>query len=188
MSDSVDNTNFRLTNGWVNSKCPTHSRVIENRIEGSATWGEGTIIWHYAVILQEVRIGDHCNIGSLTEIGRGTTIGDNSRIGSMCFLPPDTRIGKNVFVGPRVVMCDDMHPRVPLAGDPPYHAQPPVIDDYAVIGAGAVILPGVHIGEGARVAAGAIVTKDVPAGAMVRGQPARFRTAPEEWMYSKQSA
>lgn len=165
----------------MNYKNPT--RVITAHIEPSATWGAETRIWHFAVILQEVRIGDHCSIGALTEIGRGTVIGDHSRIGSQVFLPPNSQIGHHVFVGPGVKCTDDRHPKVPEPGDPPYDARPPIIDDYAVIGAGAVLLPGVHIGRGARVAAGSIVTKDVPPRAMVRGLPARFRTAPVEWEF-----
>jgi UDP-2-acetamido-3-amino-2,3-dideoxy-glucuronate N-acetyltransferase len=160
----------------MNYKRPIGNRIIEAMIDGSATWGEGTIIWWYAKVLQNVRIGDCCSIGGGTEIGRGTTIGDRTRIGANCFFPPNSRIGSWVFIGPGVKCADDMHPKVPQDGDPPYHAQPPVIEDEAVIGIGAILLPGVHIGRGAIVAAGALVTKDVPAGAMVRGHPARIFT------------
>lgn len=173
MSDSV--------NTMVNYKRPTGHRVIENYIDGSATWGDGTIIWWYARVLQNVRIGKHCSIGGGTEIGRGTAIGDHSRIGANVFVPPNAQIGHHVFVGPGVTFTDDRLPKVPDVGDPPYKAQPPIIEDFACIGAGAVILPGVRIGRGARVAAGTTVTKDVPANAMVRGQPGRFRTMPDEW-------
>ena len=79
-------------------------------------------------------------------------------------------IGERVFIGPRVVMTDDKWPR---AGNAAYEAQPPVIEDDAVVGAGAVLLPGVRIGRRAMVGAGAIVTKDVPAFAVVRCEPAR---------------
>lgn len=171
----------------VNFKRTLGNRIIEAYIDPTATLGNGTIAWWYSRVLQEARIGNFVSIGGGTEIGRGCKIGDHTRIGANTFLPPDSVVGHHVFIGPCVTCTDDMHPRVPLEGDAPYTAQPPTIDDYAVIGAGAVILPGIHIGEGARVAAGAIVTKDVPAGAMVRGQPARFRMVPEEWMH-KQSA
>jgi UDP-2-acetamido-3-amino-2,3-dideoxy-glucuronate N-acetyltransferase len=166
--------NYKKAMGWA---------IIPTDIHPTATWGDGTMIWAYTIVLAEVRIGRDCNIGGRCEIGRGTKIGDRSRIGSGTFLPPNTIVGESVFIGPNVTCCDDRLPRVPQAGDPPYVAEPPIIEDFAVIGAGAVLLPGVRIGRGARVAAGAIVTKDVPENAMVRGLPARFRTMPDEWQH-----
>lgn len=145
-------------------------------IDPSVEIGEGSKVWNYAVVLQDVVIGRFCSIGSLTEIGRGTTIGDNSRIGSQCFFPPNSRIGRNVFVGPGVKCADDRYPYVHQDGDPPYKAEPPVIEDGASIGIGAVLLPGVTIGAGAIVAAGSVVTKDVPHKATVMGSPARLHT------------
>jgi len=145
-------------------------------IEPGAVIGEGTRVWHFAVVLQEVRIGRDCSIGSGTEIGRGTMIGDRSRIGSQVFLPPNSIIGEDVFVGPGCTFTDDRHPKIHAPGDAPYTAEPPVIDDGAVIGAGCVILPGVHIGAGAMIGAGSVVSRDVPPGAHVRGEPARTRT------------
>ena len=172
-------------NTSMNYKRPAHKVLIENMIDGSATWGDGTVIWHYAVILQQVRIGDRCMIGSRCEIGRGSTIGHDTRIGSGTFLPPNSRVGERVFIGPNVTFTDDRTPRVPKPGDAPYFAQPPIVEDDAAIGAGAVILPGVRIGKGARVAAGAIVTEDVVDGGMVRGLPARPRTMPREWEHAR---
>ncbi len=150
-----------------------------------ATLGDFVSIWHHAVILAEVVLGDGVSIGSFTEVGRGTTIGAGSRIGAQVFLPPHTRIGARVFVGPQVMCCDDRHPYVHAADDPPYVPEPPVIEDGAVIGAAAVLLPGVVIGAGAHIAAGAIVTRSVPPGGVVRGEPARAVTlstaAQESW-------
>lgn len=155
--------------------------IIEAAIDSSATWGEGTIIWHYARILAQVRIGKNCSIGGGTEIGRGSVIGDNTRVGANAFLPPNTVVGPNVFIGPGVVCTDDMHPHIHVPGEAPYFAQPPVIEEGAAIGAGAILLPGVKIGKYARVAAGAVVTKDVVERGMVRGLPARARTMPRQW-------
>lgn len=136
-------------------------------------------MWHYSVVLAHVVLGERVNIGSHCEIGRGSVIGEDSRIGSFTFLPSNTQVGDRVFIGPHVMCCDDQHPRVHAPGDTPYHAQPPVIGDDAVIGAGAVLLPGVHVGARARIGAGAIVTKDVPADAHVRGEPARTKVLSE---------
>lgn len=158
---------------------------IHHWIADDAHVGLGTRIWHYTVVLQGVRIGVDCNIGSNCEIGRGSVIGDHTRIGYGTFLPPNSRIGSRVFIGPSCVFTDDKHPRIPEPGDEPYDARPPVIDDYAAIGAGCVILPGVHIGWGARIGAGAVVAKDVAPHTHVRGEPARERAlsaASVEWM------
>jgi acetyltransferase-like isoleucine patch superfamily enzyme len=75
-----------------------------------------------------------------------------------------------VFVGPSVICTDDKYPRV---NNPNYQAAPPVIEDDVNIGAGAVILPGIRLGAGCTIGAGAVVTKDVPAGETWVGVPAR---------------
>jgi len=152
----------------------------EKFVDVSATIGEDTVIWHYARVLALVKIGKCCSIGGGTEIGRGSVIGDYSRIGANCFLPSNSQIGQYVFIGPGVVCTDDRYPRVPAPGDPAYDARPPLIENGASVGAGAVILPGIKIGAGARVAAGSVVTHDVPAGAVVKGSPARVHSISDE--------
>lgn len=166
---------------YVNYKKTMGNKVIDAAIHPSATWGDGTTIWHYARILAGVRIGTNCSIGGGTEIGRDSVIGDNTRIGANAFLPPNSVVGRNVFIGPGVVCTDDKTPHIHEPGEAPYTPHPPHIEDYAAIGAGAVLCPGVRIGKYARVAAGAIVTKDVVERGMVRCQPARPRTPPVEW-------
>ena len=157
----------------------TTHRQITAFIDPSAILPATSTVWHYAVVLAKVRIGESVSIGSGCEIGRGTIIGDRTRIGAHVFLPPNTTIGADVFVGPGVVCTDDKHPR---CGNSDYIAEPPMIEDGASIGAGAVLLPGVRIGKNARVAAGAIVTKHVPADGHVLGFPARERAMPPEWL------
>lgn len=154
------------------------TRIIEAFIDPSATYEKGTMIWHYARVLAKCRIGHDVSIGGGSEIGRGTVIGDRTRIGANVFLPPNSVVGSEVFIGPNVTCTDDRHP---IAGNSEYTAEPPTIGDGASIGAGAILLPGVRIGAHARVAAGAIVTTDVPAGMMVVGTPARERTMPVAW-------
>ncbi len=166
----------------VNTK--TMSAYIQAYIDPTSTMGEGSMVWHYARVLAEVRIGKNVSIGGGAEIGRGSVIGDNTRISAGVFLPPNSVVGENVFIGPNATFTDDKHPRVLKPGDPPYTAQPPIIKDHAAIGAGATICPGVIIGERARVAAGAIVTKDVVPDGMVRSMPARPRTMPVPWEHA----
>src|SRR5690242_5462292 len=141
-----------------------------NFIDKTAEIGEGTTIWHFSVVLADVRIGRNVSIGSRTEIGRGSVIGDNTRISSGVFLPSNSQIGKDCFIAPNVTFTDDRYPR---AGNPSYYAQPPVLEDGCSVGAGSVILPGIRIGAGALVGAGSVVTHDVPPKGHVRGEPAR---------------
>jgi UDP-2-acetamido-3-amino-2,3-dideoxy-glucuronate N-acetyltransferase len=129
-------------------------------------------VWHFAIVLANCKIGNDVNIGGGAEIGRGTTIGDRTRISSGVFLPSNSVIGSDVFIGPNVTCTDDRFPKTLKPGET-YKAEPPVIEDGASVGAGAVILPGVRIGKGSRVAAGAIVTRDVPDGLAVKGLPAK---------------
>lgn len=109
-------------------------------------------------------------------------IGDDSSLGINCRLPFDLKVGKDVMMGPDVIVIGENHRFASL--DVPMHAQgnkeyPPVrIEDDVWIGARAIILPGITIGKGAIIGAGAVVTKDVPAFAICNGNPAhvvRFR-------------
>lgn len=140
-----------------------------NFIDPTARIGIDSSVWHFAVVLAGVIIGERCSIGSRAEIGAGTVIGDGSRIGSGVFLSPRSRIGRGVFIGPNTTFTDDRKPR---AGNSGYLAEPPVVEDGASIGAGCVILPGVRIGAGALIGAGSVVARDVAPGALVRGERA----------------
>lgn len=117
-------------------------------------------------------IGKGCTIAAFVEIGPNVTIGNHCSIGAFAFIPELVIIEDFVFIGPHVCFCNDKHP--PSHGgwliDPVYT----VVRKHASIGAGAVILPGITIGERAVVGAGAVVTKMVPAGVTVVGNPARI--------------
>ena len=131
--------------------------------------GRGTVVWQHVHLMSGATLGSFCSVGGTTEIGRGCSIGSRTRIGYGVFLPSYTKVGEGVFIGPRVTMTDDKHPRV---NNPHYKADPPVIEDYVNIGAGAVILPGVILRTGCTVGAGAVVTKDVAPWDTVVGCPA----------------
>lgn len=132
--------------------------------------GEGTKVWQFATIESGVVTGKRCVIGSCAWVGQDTVMGDDVHIQHGAFIPRRTKIGNRVFIGPNVSLTDDKYPRV---ANPGYMANPPILDDDCVIGAGAVICPGVHLWEGSMVAAGAVVTHDVPAFTRVAGVPAR---------------
>jgi acetyltransferase-like isoleucine patch superfamily enzyme len=141
-----------------------------NYIDSSATIGKGTRVWHFTIILADVIVGEDCNIGSRVEIGHGCKIGNRVRISSGVFLPPNSIVEDDVFLAPGVLASDDRYPR---ANNPSYFAEPPHFEKGCSVGIGSVILPGVHIGAGALVGAGSVVTRDVPAKGHVRGEPAR---------------
>ncbi|MDD1719848.1 MAG: N-acetyltransferase [Methanoregulaceae archaeon] len=130
---------------------------------------------HHVLIRERTTIGDQVSVGSFSVIEGNCRIGSFVNIQTMAFIPTNTDIGDHVFIGPHAVLTND---RYPPARGPALRG--PELDDNAVIGAHATILPAVRIGEGSVVAAGAVVTKDVPAGHLAVGVPARFRELPGE--------
>jgi len=138
-------------------------------VSSGASFGENCTIWQYATICEDTHLGEGVVVGSCAWIGRGVTIGDFTRIQHGAFIPNHTVIGKSVFIGPNVTLTDDKHPK---AGHL-YHPRPPVLEDDCALGAGCVILPGVRIGRGATIGAGAVVSRDVPPFSTYIGVPAR---------------
>ena len=126
-------------------------------------------VWQYATICDEAVLGEHVVIGSAAWVGKRAVIGDYTRVQHGVFIPNGTVIGKSVFIGPNATLTDDKYPRA--GGE--YQALPPVLEDDCSIGAGAVILPGVRVGKGAMVGAGAVVCTNVPDYTIVVGCPAR---------------
>lgn len=127
-------------------------------------------VWQFATVEGGVMFGLGVVVGSCAWIGRGSRIGHNTRIQHGAFICRDASIGENVFIGPNVVLADDKHP---VVNNPKYKAEPPYIQDNVSIGAGAVILPGVTVGEGAKIGAGAVVVYNVPPHALVVGVPGK---------------
>jgi len=130
---------------------------------------------HNVVIREETHIGDRVSIGTATVIDGHTTIGNDVSFQSQVYIPTNTRIGNHVFIGPNAVLTNDRYPPARIGG-----LEGPIIKDYAAIGANATLLPGITIGEGAFVAAGAIVTRDIPDHMMAIGAPAKNRELPEK--------
>ncbi len=132
--------------------------------------GEGTRIWQFAVVLKGAKIGRNCNICAHTFIENDVVIGDNVTVKCGVQLWNGLRIGNNVFVGPNATFCNDKYPR---SGRHGFECLQTVIEDDVSIGANATILPGVRLGKGCVVGAGAVVVKNVPPGIMVVGNPAK---------------
>lgn len=129
---------------------------------------------HNVLIREKTRIGDRVAIGTATVIEGTTTIGNDVNLQSMVYIPTNTAIGDHVFIGPNAVLTNDRYPPKGIGG-----LDGPVIKNGAAIGANATILPGVCIGKGALVAAGAIVTRDVPAHMLAIGAPAIIKELPD---------
>lgn len=140
------------------------------------THGKNFQTGHFVLIRENTRIGDNCVIGSGTIVEGDCTIGDNVRIQSGVYIPKHVHIGNHVFIGPRVVFTNDKYP-------PSKHLSKTEVGDFVVIGAASCILPGVSIGNSSFVAAGALVTKDVPSGKMAIGHPAKIVEKPHGFNY-----
>ncbi|MEM0074835.1 MAG: acyltransferase [Nitrososphaerota archaeon] len=141
--------------------------MVINYIGNDVKIGKNVKIWHFAYVGDNTRIGDNVIIGSLTHVDYSVVIGDNTRIEGSVYIPPLTDIGNNVFIGPGVVFTNDPYPMSKrLVGVK--------VEDFAAIGARAVIKAGVTIGRGSVVAMGSVVTKDVPPDKVVMGVPAKI--------------
>jgi len=147
-------------------------------VDSSATLGEGSSIWHLAQIRDGVTLGENCIIGRGAYIGSGVTLGDNCKVQNYALVYDPASLGKGVFIGPAAVLTNDQFPRavntdLTLKSGSDWEAVGVTIHDGASIGARAVCIAPVTIGKWALVAAGAVVTKDVPDYALVAGVPAK---------------
>ena len=139
--------------------------------------GEDVKIYNF-VNLYGCEIGDRSKIGAFVEIQKGTQIGADCKISSHSFICEGVTIEDCVFVGHHVVFINDRHPRAindrgQLQSEADWAVQPTLVKRGASIGSGSVILCNVTIGENAMIGAGSVVTRDVPPGAVVAGNPAR---------------
>lgn len=134
--------------------------------------GKNTQVWHPELSnIYGCTIGEDCTISSFVEIGKEVHIGDRCKIGSFSFIPEGIMIGSDVFVGPRVTFLNDKHS--PSRGK--WRNEPKtLVEDEVSIGGGAIILPHIILGMGCIIGAGAVVTKDIPPGVIVVGNPARI--------------
>jgi len=135
---------------------------------------------HNVMIREKTRIGDRVAVGTGTVVEGHSVIGNDVSLQSMVFIPTDTRIGDHVFIGPNAILTNDRYPPTGIGG-----LKGPVIRNGAAIGANATLLPGVCIGEGALVAAGTVVTRDVPDHMLAIGSPAKITSLPKALLTKK---
>jgi UDP-2-acetamido-3-amino-2,3-dideoxy-glucuronate N-acetyltransferase len=148
-----------------------------HRLIADVSFGDDVVVHSYTN-LYGCRIGSGTRVGTFVEIQRGAEIGSLCKVQSHTFICDGVRIGDGVFIGHGVTFTNDRRPRatnedgsVQTGSD--WELTETMVEDGASIGSGATILCGVRIGRRAQVGAGAVVTKDVPPGATVVGNPAR---------------
>jgi acetyltransferase-like isoleucine patch superfamily enzyme len=146
-------------------------------IYGDVVIGDDFQTGHHAVIREKTNIGSHVVIGTHTVIDGNVVIGDFVKIESNCYIPTHVTIGSRVFLGPCVTLTNDKYP---LKMRDTYVPDGPAIEDGVTLGAGVTVVPSVVIGKGSFVAAGAVVTKDIPAMSFVKGVPGTISELPEK--------
>ena len=147
------------------------------KIAPNVKFGEGVKVYDF-VNLYGCEIGDHSKIGTFVEIQKGAKIGKNCKISSHTFICEGVTIEDDVFIGHNVTFINDMYPRSTVEGGglqtkADWVCNPTLIKKGASVGSSTTVLAGVTVGEKAIVGAGSVVTKDVPPGTIVAGNPAK---------------
>ncbi len=144
-------------------------------VDDGVAIGDGTQIWHFCHVLPGSTIGKNCRIGQNVVIGPKAVIGNNVKIQNNVSVYQGVVLEDDVFCGPSMVFTNVFTPRSAFPRNKGSDFLPTVVKRGASIGANATIVCGSTIGEHALIGAGAVVTKDVPAYAVVYGNPARHR-------------
>lgn len=156
---------------YLRSNCVVYS---------GTTIGNRVVFGHNAMIRENVVVDDDSKIGTSVVIDGHCRIGRNVSIQTGAYISTFTTVEDSVFLGPCCALINDKY-----MAQSPYELRGPIIRRGASIGANAVILPRVEVGEGAVVGAGAVVTKDVPSRVVVAGVPARkLKEVPDSWRIS----
>lgn len=147
-------------------------------VDERASVGAGTVVWHLAQVREGANIGEECIIGRGAYVDTGVVVGHRCKIQNHALVYAPAQLADGVFVGPAAVFTNDEYPRSvtpqgALKRGDDWEAEGVTVEEGASVGARAVVLPSVTIGRWSLVAAGAVVTKDVPPFAVVVGSPAR---------------
>lgn len=142
-------------------------------VDEGAQVGDGTQIWHFSHIMPAARIGDHCRLGQNVFVANQVVIGNHVKIQNNVSVYEGVTLEDYVFCGPSMVFTNVRNPRSAFPQNTSDDFSPTIVRRGASIGANATIVCGVEIGAWAFVAAGAVLTRDVPAYALVAGVPAK---------------
>lgn len=134
--------------------------------------GAETRIWHFCHVMTDVQIGQGCSLGQNVFVAQGVRMGNNAKIQNNVSLYTGVLLEDDVFLGPSMVFTNVVNPRSHVSRRDEYRTT--LVRKGATVGANATIVCGTTLGEYAFVGAGAVVTKDVPAYALVYGTPARI--------------
>lgn len=156
-----------MTTEPVGSPPFVHESAI---VEDGASLGSGTRIWHFGHVRSGARIGSDCNLGKGVYVDNGVEVGDRVKVQNHVSLFEGVHLGDDVMVGPSAVFTNDLRPR---ASDD-WTLTPTFVGRGVGIGANSTIVCGSTIGEWAMVGAGTVVVGDVPAHALVVGNPSRI--------------
>jgi UDP-2-acetamido-3-amino-2,3-dideoxy-glucuronate N-acetyltransferase len=147
-------------------------------VDDRARIGDGTTVWHLAQVREDAELGERCVVGRGAYIGAGVRVGDDVKVQNYALVYEPATVGDGAFIGPAVVLTNDRYPRSVAPdgsqkrGDD-WEATGVTVEPGAALGARCVVVAGVTIGAWSMVAAGAVVTRHVPAYALVAGVPAR---------------
>jgi UDP-2-acetamido-3-amino-2,3-dideoxy-glucuronate N-acetyltransferase len=140
-------------------------------IDEGCTIGDGTKIWHFSHIMPNCTIGNNCNIGQNVVVSPGVILGNNLKIQNNVSIYTGVICEDDVFLGPSMVFTNVINPRSAVERKKEY--KPTIVKKGATIGANATIVCGVTLGAYCFIGAGTVVTKDVPAYALIVGNPGR---------------
>ena len=150
------------------------SKIRPGAIYSTAKVGKNTRTGHNFLVREKSIVGDGCLIGTNVVIDNNCVIGDNCSFQTGAYIPTGSKIGNRVFLGPNASLTND---KTPLRTD--YNLEAITVEDDVTVGSNATIMPGITLGEGAFIAGGAVVTKDVPAWHLAKGCPATYSKLPE---------
>ena len=144
-------------------------------IDSDTVIGEGTRVWAFSHISVGARVGKNCVIGEGVHIGPGVVVGDNCKIQNHSLLYEGVVLEDSVFLGPNTITTNDFMPQVEGDWKASDRFKKTLFKDGCSVGANSTIVCGNTIGSNALIGAGSVVTKDIPAGVVAYGNPARIK-------------
>ncbi|MBO7546528.1 MAG: N-acetyltransferase [Paludibacteraceae bacterium] len=140
-------------------------------VDADCQIGAGTKVWHFSHLMRGCHLGENCNIGQNVVIAEGVTLGRGCKVQNNVSIYQGVTCEDEVFLGPSMVFTNVFNPRAAVSRKSEY--RPTLLKKGTTIGANATIVCGHTLGEYCMIGAGAVVTKDVPAYALMTGVPAR---------------